>query len=38
MAALPSRKRIRDVEMMRAMAHPLRTALLSYLLAEGPRT
>jgi DNA-binding transcriptional ArsR family regulator len=38
MAELPPRRRIRDVAMMRAMAHPLRTSLLMYLLSVGPRT
>jgi DNA-binding transcriptional ArsR family regulator len=35
---LPPRMRVRDVELMRALAHPLRTALLNYLMAVGPRT
>lgn len=38
MAELPPRRRIRDAELMRALAHPLRAALLNYLLAVGPRT
>jgi len=38
MAELPPRRRIRDVELMRALAHPLRTALLTYLMSVGPRT
>lgn len=38
MAELPSRTRVRDVELMRALAHPLRSALLNYLMAVGPRT
>jgi DNA-binding transcriptional ArsR family regulator len=38
MAELPPRRRIRDAELMRALAHPLRSALLSYLLSVGPRT
>ncbi|GAA2977988.1 helix-turn-helix domain-containing protein [Actinokineospora diospyrosa] len=38
MAELPPRLRVRDVELMRALAHPLRTALLSYLMAVGQRT
>jgi DNA-binding transcriptional ArsR family regulator len=38
MAELPPRRRIRDAELMRALAHPLRAALLSYLLSVGPRT
>jgi DNA-binding MarR family transcriptional regulator len=38
MAELPQRRRVRDVEVMRAMAHPLRTSLLSYLMSVGPRT
>jgi DNA-binding transcriptional ArsR family regulator len=35
---LPPRKRVRDTELMRALAHPLRAALLDYLTAIGPRT
>lgn len=38
MADLPPRKRIEDVELMRALAHPLRSALLDHLMAVGPRT
>ncbi|WP_410657780.1 ArsR/SmtB family transcription factor [Amycolatopsis sp. lyj-112] len=38
MTALPPRKRIEDVELMRALAHPLRSALLDHLMAVGPRT
>ena len=38
MAELPPRKRVRDAELMRALAHPLRAALLDYLTAIGPRT
>jgi DNA-binding transcriptional ArsR family regulator len=38
MAGLPPRKRIEDVELMRALAHPLRSALLDHLMAVGPRT
>ncbi|GAA3436650.1 ArsR/SmtB family transcription factor [Kutzneria kofuensis] len=38
MAELPARTRVRDVELMRALAHPLRSALLNYLMAVGPRT
>jgi DNA-binding transcriptional ArsR family regulator len=38
MTDLPPRRRIRDAELMRALAHPLRAALLSYLLSVGPRT
>ncbi|MFI7275811.1 ArsR/SmtB family transcription factor [Streptomyces sp. NPDC049879] len=34
----PDRKRIRDVSLMRALAHPLRSELLGYLMAIGPRT
>ncbi|MFD1046589.1 ArsR family transcriptional regulator, partial [Kibdelosporangium lantanae] len=35
---MTERMRVRDVELMRAMAHPLRAALLNYLMAVGPRT
>jgi predicted ArsR family transcriptional regulator len=35
---LPPRMRVRDVELMRALAHPLRSALLNYLMSVGPRT
>jgi DNA-binding transcriptional ArsR family regulator len=38
MAELPPRRRVRDVELMRALAHPLRSAVLSYLMSVGPRT
>jgi DNA-binding transcriptional ArsR family regulator len=38
MTELPPRMRVRDVELMRALAHPLRSALLNYLMAVGPRT
>lgn len=38
MVELPPRKRIEDTDMMRAMAHPLRLALLDYLSSAGPRT
>jgi len=38
MTELPPRRRVRDAELMRALAHPLRTELLSYLMAVGPRT
>ncbi|MET7999280.1 helix-turn-helix domain-containing protein [Amycolatopsis sp. NPDC005232] len=38
MAELPPRKRIDDAELLRALAHPLRSALLHHLMAVGPRT
>jgi DNA-binding transcriptional ArsR family regulator len=38
MTELPPRKRVQDAELMRALAHPLRAALLDYLTAIGPRT
>ncbi|GHE82637.1 transcriptional regulator [Amycolatopsis deserti] len=38
MTELPPRRRVRDAELMRALAHPLRSELLSYLMAVGPRT
>ncbi|GAB3483404.1 ArsR/SmtB family transcription factor [Amycolatopsis cihanbeyliensis] len=38
MTNLPPRRRTRDAELMRALAHPLRASLLSYLSAVGPRT
>jgi DNA-binding transcriptional ArsR family regulator len=38
MTELPPRKRIDDVELLRALAHPLRSALLNHLTAVGPRT
>jgi predicted ArsR family transcriptional regulator len=38
MAGLPPRRKVRDVEIMGALAHPLRAALLRYLMAVGPRT
>ncbi|WP_460439621.1 ArsR/SmtB family transcription factor [Amycolatopsis stemonae] len=38
MAELPPRRRIEDVELLRALSHPLRSALLHHLTAVGPRT
>ncbi|MGH3759170.1 ArsR/SmtB family transcription factor [Actinophytocola sp.] len=38
MTELPPRRKVRDVEIMGALAHPLRAALLRYLMAVGPRT
>lgn len=38
MSGLPPRMRVRDAELMRALAHPLRAELLGYLMAVGPRT
>ncbi|MFD8500074.1 ArsR/SmtB family transcription factor [Amycolatopsis sp. NPDC059657] len=38
MTELPPRERVRDAALMRALAHPLRAALLDYLGAVGPRT
>ncbi|QFU90664.1 helix-turn-helix transcriptional regulator [Amycolatopsis sp. YIM 10] len=38
MAELPPRTRVRDVELLKALAHPLRSALLNYLMSVGPRT
>jgi DNA-binding transcriptional ArsR family regulator len=38
MTELPPRRRVRDVELMRALAHPLRAALLTHLMSGGPRT
>ncbi|WP_020673541.1 ArsR/SmtB family transcription factor [Amycolatopsis nigrescens] len=38
MDELPPRRRVRDAELMRALAHPLRAGLLSYLTSVGPRT
>ncbi|RSM72635.1 ArsR family transcriptional regulator [Kibdelosporangium aridum] len=38
MTELPGRMRVRDVELMRALAHPLRAELLNYLMSVGPRT
>ncbi|ALG11337.1 winged helix-turn-helix domain-containing protein [Kibdelosporangium phytohabitans] len=38
MAELPARMRVRDAALMRALAHPLRAELLTYLMAVGPRT
>lgn len=38
MAELPPRRKVRDVEILRALAHPLRDALLRYLMAAGPHT
>ena len=35
---VPQRKRISDVNRMRALAHPLRMAVLRHLMAVGPRT
>lgn len=35
---LPPRRRVTDVELMTALAHPLRGELLRYLMAVGPRT
>lgn len=35
---LPPRKRVTDVELMTALAHPLRGELLRYLMSVGPRT
>jgi DNA-binding transcriptional ArsR family regulator len=32
------RREVRDVRMLAALAHPVRTALLSHLMAVGPRT
>ncbi|MFJ4716512.1 ArsR/SmtB family transcription factor [Streptomyces sp. NPDC088785] len=34
----PPRRRIKDSRQLRALAHPLRLALLQYLMAVGPRT
>ncbi|HEY0447565.1 helix-turn-helix domain-containing protein [Actinophytocola sp.] len=38
MVRLPERRKVRDVELMTALAHPLRAGLLRYLMAVGPRT
>lgn len=38
MTELPPRTRVRDVELLKALAHPLRSALLNYLMSVGPRT
>ncbi|MEV6905193.1 helix-turn-helix domain-containing protein [Amycolatopsis sp. NPDC051372] len=38
MAELPPRKRVDDAELLRALAHPLRSALLHHLMAVGART
>jgi DNA-binding transcriptional ArsR family regulator len=38
MAELPPRRKVRDIELMGALAHPLRAGLLRYLMAVGPRT
>lgn len=38
MDQLPPRRKVRDVEIMSALAHPLRDALLRYLMSVGPRT
>jgi DNA-binding transcriptional ArsR family regulator len=38
MAELPPRKRVEDVELLRALSHPLRSALLYHLTSVGPRT
>ncbi|WP_328648305.1 helix-turn-helix domain-containing protein [Amycolatopsis sp. NBC_00348] len=38
MAELPPRKRVEDVELLRALSHPLRSALLHHLTSVGPRT
>jgi DNA-binding transcriptional ArsR family regulator len=37
-AELPPRRKVRDVEILRALAHPLRAALIRYLMAAGPHT
>ncbi|MGW0336612.1 ArsR/SmtB family transcription factor [Streptomyces sp. NPDC003011] len=36
--APPPRRQIKDSRQLRALAHPLRLALLQYLMAVGPRT
>jgi predicted ArsR family transcriptional regulator len=36
--SLPKPRRVRDVDALKALAHPLRTALLGHLLSTGPRT
>ena len=38
MARPEDRREVRDVRMLSALAHPVRTALLSHLMAVGPRT
>lgn len=38
MARAEDRREVRDVRMLSALAHPVRTALLSHLMAVGPRT
>jgi DNA-binding transcriptional ArsR family regulator len=38
MAGAEDRREIRDVRVLAALAHPVRTALLSHLMAVGPRT
>ncbi|WP_037355382.1 ArsR/SmtB family transcription factor [Amycolatopsis orientalis] len=38
MTELPPRKRIDDAELLRALAHPLRSALVHHLMAVGPST
>ncbi|WP_033287532.1 helix-turn-helix domain-containing protein [Amycolatopsis jejuensis] len=38
MPDLPPRKRIDDAELLRALAHPLRSALVHHLMALGPAT
>jgi predicted ArsR family transcriptional regulator len=38
MAELPPRHKVRDVEVLSALAHPLRASLLRYLMSVGPRT
>src|SRR5215204_2541479 len=38
MATAEDRREIRDVRALAALAHPVRTALLSHLMAVGPRT
>nr|WP_042196298.1 winged helix-turn-helix domain-containing protein [Kibdelosporangium sp. MJ126-NF4]CEL22529.1 Transcriptional regulator, ArsR family [Kibdelosporangium sp. MJ126-NF4]CTQ89385.1 Transcriptional regulator, ArsR family [Kibdelosporangium sp. MJ126-NF4] len=38
MTELPARMRVRDAELMRALAHPLRAELLNHLMAVGSRT
>src|SRR5512132_1293034 len=38
MARPEDRRQIRDVRTLAALAHPVRTALLSHLMAGGPRT
>lgn len=38
MAELPPRRKVRDVEILSGLAHPLRAALLRHLMASGPHT